>query len=267
MKLKRFRPMAAIIMCIALIISTSGLSYAISPSSSVVLAPNSPLSFEDLPSHIQSLVQTGDYVFEENEHYYILPSNTGENTTSSSVGTYATYNSPRGGSVIYSNPIIESSSSYTTYLLSVSYIPQDVVTNYLIYGKDPSAPEQVAQYVAEGLMDAAISLIATLTRLELAAPLVSQMASNGYSNILYSTYNSVKSAYTQYCYGLTVTTGGLYVETKYVHNNITSAGNLVTTFSRWTGSTVNTLHYNMLGTWKNKIYYAGGESIKGAPIE
>ncbi len=77
-------------------------------------------------------------------------------------------------------------------------------------------------------------------------------------SIKYATYNSVKNAYSQYCDN---TNYGLLATNKYVHNTVTGTGSIVTVFARWSNSTVNSKRYSMTGTWKNKVYYAGGERI------
>lgn len=120
---------------------------------------------------------------------------------------------------------------------------------------------QVKSLVLSGAVDAAVTLIASSLGIGVAAGVVTAMIELTSWNINYAVFNSVKAAYNKYCSGYS--TGGLMATTKCTYNGANGTGNIVTTFIRWSTTYVNDTHYGKTGTWRDGIYYAGGQKITG----
>lgn len=232
-------------------------------SGEIELDPSSNITYEELPSDVQEMVAQGDYVYydEDNDHYYLVPVNPLNDSSGGSTISRGTYSRPKGGTYTFSNPVIESSGYTKTYLLSVSYIPVAVVAGYLINAHDTSLMAQVKSLVMSGAVNAAVTLVTSSLGIGVAAGVLSAMVGLAAWNINYAVYNSVKEAYNRYCSNST--TGGLIVTTRCTYNAANGTSNIVTTFARWSTTIVNDTHYGMTGTWRDGIYYAGGQKVTG----
>ena len=248
--------------CALFTITTNSFAFELN-TTNVTLAPESNITYKQLPSHIRSMVNNGDLVLvDENEHYYIIPATLNTTTAPSvndSQNSRALVYSPDGGTYTFTNPILSSDASTITYLLNVSYIPVVAVIRYLINTNDTSLLGVIRDiFLSIGATEAAKYLEDRLG-IVVSATIISAVISVAQWYINYTTYNAIKAAYNTYC--PEYVTGGLLTETRYIHNKLIGSGNIVTTFSSWNSGYVNNVHYGLTGTLSAGVYYAGGTAL------
>lgn len=238
---------------------------AVEAGGEITLDPESNITYDELPDDVKEMVGNGDYVYydEENDHYYLVPMNPLNTSSGGKItGARATYSKPNGGTYTFSNPVIESRGFQKTYLLSVSYIPAEVVIRYLIEQGDKGLSAQVSSLIASGMLSTAVNKVCSVLGISgVAATVLAGAMQLNYYVINRANYHALKNAWDTYC--ASSTSGGLIATTKCTYNAGNGTSNVVTIFARWGSSTVNNTHYGMTGTWKDQVYYAGGEKITG----
>lgn len=252
----------ALSICALFTITTNSLAVGMD-AVDIVLAPESNVTYEEIPSHVRNMVNNGDLVFvDEDEHYYIIPATLGTANTAST----NTVQSPRslvylpnGGTYTFTNPILSSDAGSITYLLNVSFIPITPLVKYLIYTPDTSLfGELRALFYSEGAV-AAVTAVAGWYGITVSTAIIGSAIAISSWYINYAEYNAVKAAHERYCPGVTV--GGLFTETRYIHNKMTGIGNIVTTFASWGNNYATDVHYGLTGTLNAGVYCAGGTAL------
>ena len=176
-------------------------------------------------------------------------------------GVYALQYAPKGGTLLFKDSVISSDTVYTEYIGNVSYIPVAELSAYLIDYVDTTFIGQLkSMALSEGLAAAAAygaKKFTEKTGLSIKVAVVTAIIELEQWYIQYAEYNVLKNAYQTYCEG--IETGGLITTTKYIHNKVTGTGNITTTYARWGGTYIQTVHSGKTGTFYAGQYYAGGE--------
>lgn len=275
-KMTRILALATTLAMLMVLMANSAFAYdeMKKVESEVTLANDSNVSFDDLPEEIQAMVHEGDCViYDESEvtvtadgdeiqgHYYIFPADASYEAAearSTNVGARSITSQPNGGTYTFPNPVISSSGTTKTYLLSVSYIPVKTVAAYLMDNR--GILEKVRDFIVNGLTDKAIAeFTAAIGAPALGATLVAAVQLNRWS-IHYATYAPMKKAYTDHCSNKS--TGGIIATTKCTYSSGNGTYNMVTVCTNWSGTNVNNTHYGMTANnWRAGVYYAGAERL------